>query len=74
MRPFFDRAGNRWDVVVGRASWGAFYALFAPRGHDQPVRQTLIEAQDAIDAQRHLDDISDDRLQDMLDRSEPKEE
>ncbi|MGH7552144.1 MAG: hypothetical protein ACREMQ_03855 [Longimicrobiales bacterium] len=72
MRAFVDQKGIRWDVVLGRESWGALYALFVPSTAG-PVRQTLLAAEDRLDAQRHLDEMDESGLQELLNRSEPKE-
>lgn len=73
MRAFVDRDGARWDVVLGRESWGALYALFVPAG-DAPLRQTLLRADDHLAAQRLLSDLTDTELQDLLERSETRNE
>ena len=70
MRVFVDRDGARWDVVLGRESWGALYALFVPAG-GAPLRQTLLRADDSLAAQRLL---TDTELQDLLERSETRNE
>ncbi len=72
MRRFQDRAGVRWDVVLGRESWGALYALFVPAGGPGGVRQTPLRTPSYEAAQRELDESSEERLQELLERSEPK--
>jgi hypothetical protein len=43
MRRFTDRDGIRWDVVLGRESWGSLLALFVPAA-DGAVRQAPLQA------------------------------
>lgn len=70
MRRFKDQQGEEWDVVVGRASWGAHYALFVPFGtSEQPVRQAPIAAETADAGMRELDALDEAGLQALLDRS-----
>jgi hypothetical protein len=38
-----------------------------------PVRQTLLGAEDQLEAQRRLDEMDESGLQELLNRSEPKE-
>jgi hypothetical protein len=70
VRAFVDRDGARWDIVVGRESWGALFALFVPVGGAGPVRRTLLRAEDSLAAQRLLSDMTDAELQELLERSE----
>jgi len=72
MKRFCDRHGRRWDVVVGRESWGALLALFTPVRHEAPTMQVLLRAESTLDAEIELDRMSEDRLQQMLDGAEPK--
>jgi hypothetical protein len=73
MRRFTARDGRTWDIVIGRASWGAVYAIFAPAaGSDAAVRQTLLSAVSVEAAQDELYALGPDALQALLDRSEPK--
>jgi hypothetical protein len=73
MRDFTDGEGRRWDIVIGRESWGAFVALFVPKRHDQDVRQAPLRAaaQDAAD--QELDAMHPHELQELFRRSVPKE-
>lgn len=71
MRPFTDRDGARWDVVLGRESWGAIVALFVPvAGGD--VRQAPLPANGYDSAMAALDAMDDGQLQRLLDHSQPK--
>lgn len=70
-RSYEDPEGERWDVTVGRASWGAFYALFVPDGN-HAIRQTLLPVEAADEAARFLGRVGDGELGDLFRRSEPK--
>lgn len=72
MRVFDDRDGVRWDVVVGRESWGSTFAIFVPRGGGAEVRQTLLDAAGTEAAERGLSALTPEQIQELLDRSEPK--
>ena len=67
---FEDGTGGRWDVVLGRASWGAFHALFVPRGKGE-ARQALLAAESAEEAARTLNDADPETLMELFRRSEP---
>lgn len=74
MRRFRDSNGHDWDVVVGRESWGAFFALFVPGAHSgEIVRQTLLEASTQEAAERELDTLDGPALAALFERSTPKE-
>lgn len=73
MRRITDRQGHAWDVVVGRESFGALYALFVPaRGNPGQPRQALLSAESQIDAEAELAGLSTGELGRLLERSEPK--
>jgi len=77
VRTFEDDEGARWDVVVGRESWGAFFAIFVPRERDGAdaggeVRQVMLDADDGNEAGRTLDRMDDDELRELLRESKPK--
>ena len=75
MRRFTDRTGRRWDVVAGRESWGAVFAIFIPQragDGDVVVRQAPLEGTGYARATVELDALSEEELRDLLDRSEPK--
>ncbi len=74
MRRFMDPAGLSWDVVVGRASWGALFALFVPVGREAPVRQHPLDARSAEQAEAWLDDADAASLAALLERSTLKDE
>lgn len=76
MRRIVDESGGTWDVVVGRESWGAFFAIFVPREDDdgeRRIREAVLDASDGAEAGRILDGLDDDRLRELLSESEPKE-
>lgn len=74
MRRIEDDRQQEWDVVVGRESWGALYALFVPVGEpsDRTIRQALLEAAGQEAATRELQDSDAGHLLDLLRRSETK--
>lgn len=72
MRDFTDEAGRRWQVVVGRESWGAIFAIFVPRGHDAPPRQAPMRASGYGAANEELGRLTEEDLRGMLASSEPK--
>ncbi|HUF70374.1 MAG TPA: hypothetical protein VMM79_17125 [Longimicrobiales bacterium] len=75
MKRFEDRDRRLWDVIAGRQSWGANYALFVPaRGTADEIRQTLLRAASFEDAVMEIDSLDDEGLQQLLDNSTIKEE
>lgn len=79
MRSFEDRDGRRWDVVVGRESWGAIFAIFVPVGSAYApdeggpvIRQLQLRAKAYDEANRELGGASEEELREMLERSDPK--
>lgn len=71
MRRFLDGEDREWEIVVGRESWGAFFAIFIPR-EEGAVRQTLLPGSAYDEATRELDELDDSGLADLFRRSEPK--
>lgn len=73
MRRFTDHRDRSWDVVVGRESFGALYALFVPAAQTRAeTRQTLLEADSQTAAQQAVAAMSEDELNELFERSEPK--
>ncbi len=74
MRKFIDASGKEWDVVVGRESWGALYALFVPAGpgRSEPIRQTMLRASGYDAAQFELEEMDDAALAALFEKSTPK--
>lgn len=73
MRQMVDGQGKRWDVIVGRESWGSFFAIFVPRQGDQGPRQTLLRGASNEDATRELDALDESGLIELFTASEPKD-
>ena len=71
MRRFRDPSGRPWEAVVGRESWGAFFAIFVPTAGDA-IRQTQLDAGSWSDAERELDELDEPGLHEMLARSTEK--
>jgi hypothetical protein len=74
MRRFQDAEGSVWDVVLGRASWGALYALFVPAGHDAVIRQAPFQPRSPASAEAELDALDEAALNALFERSTPKED
>lgn len=73
MRRYTDPRGRSWDVVVGRESFGALYALFVPAAETRAeTRQTLLQADSQTAARESVEAMSQDELNNLFDRSEPK--
>ena len=73
MRRYTDSRGRDWDVVVGRESFGALYALFVPAGETRAeTRQTLLQQDSKAKAQAAIEAMSDDEMNELYERSEPK--
>lgn len=73
MRRYTDSRGRDWDVVVGRESFGALYALFVPAGETRAeTRQTLLAQDSKAKAQAAIETMSDEEMDELYDRSEPK--
>jgi hypothetical protein len=73
MRRFEGPEGGSWDVVVGRASWGAFQLLFVPDGVGE-TRQVHLDAASAAEAERTLSDLSAEELREHFRDSRPRED
>ncbi len=59
--------------MVGRESFGALYALFVPSGETRAeTRQTLLQEDSKARAQAAIEAMSEDEMNDLFDRSEPK--
>ena len=70
MRDFVDALGSRWDVTVGRESYGTFVLLFTRR--DAPEHRRLVLAPEtAAAAERELDALTDEELQARLAEAGP---
>ncbi|MBT8337576.1 MAG: hypothetical protein KJO11_13295 [Gemmatimonadetes bacterium] len=72
MRRFTDAEGAAWDAVLGRESWGTLFAIFVPVQSGPAVRQTPLSAQTVERGAGDFDDLDDDELRSLFDRSMPK--
>jgi hypothetical protein len=73
VRRFTDEDGQSWDVVLGRESFGALYALFVPAaGNPGSTRQTPLTADSYAGAEAELSGLSPSELGSLLQRSELK--
>ncbi|MGK7310633.1 MAG: hypothetical protein ACN0LA_00200 [Candidatus Longimicrobiales bacterium M2_2A_002] len=73
MRRYTDSRDREWDIVVGRESFGALYALFVPSGETRAeTRQTLLQEDSKARAQAAIEAMSEDEMDDLFERSEPK--
>ncbi|MDX1674916.1 MAG: hypothetical protein R3314_08990 [Longimicrobiales bacterium] len=73
MRRYQDARGRDWDVVVGRESFGALYALFVPAGETRAeTRQALLQEDSKAKAQAAVEALSDEEMNALFERSEPK--
>jgi hypothetical protein len=69
MRRFHDATGRAWEAVVGRESWGAFFAIFSTVAAGTDIRQAPLRAESPAEAERELDELDDVALQGLLERS-----
>lgn len=70
MRGFTDDAGQRWQVVLGKESWGTLVLVFSPlAGGD--ARTSPLAAETSFTANAELDALSDAELRDRLRGSRP---
>lgn len=73
MRRYTDPRGREWDVVVGRESFGALYALFVPAGETRAeTRQALLQEESKRKAQIAVEAMSEEELNELFQRAEPK--
>lgn len=68
MRTIIDSAGRRWDVVLGKESYGTLVMLFSPRGGGE-VRKSVLAAESTLEAEREMAALSDDDLREQLERA-----
>jgi hypothetical protein len=70
MRAFVDEHGQRWQVVLGKESWGTLVLLFSPdAGGD--ARTSILSSETMRDASAELDAMTDDDLRARLRDSRP---
>ncbi|HEV7993327.1 MAG TPA: hypothetical protein VGP25_15995 [Gemmatimonadaceae bacterium] len=70
MRAFHDDEGNRWQVVLGKESWGTLVLLFTPDGAGES-RTSVLGAETMLAASAELDAMTDDDLRARLRDSRP---
>jgi hypothetical protein len=70
MRAFDDLDGRRWQVVLGKESWGTLVLLFSPDGGGD-TRTSVLSAETMLAASAELDAMSDDDLRVRLRDSRP---
>jgi len=68
MRRFRTTDGSEWEAAIGRESWGTFVLLFT--GRDGP-RTSVLASETQLDAQREVEEMSEETLRERLARSEP---
>ena len=65
MRALVDEHGQRWQVVLGKESWGTLVLLFSPdAGGD--VRTSVLSSETMRDASAELEAMTDDDLRARL--------
>ncbi|MEO6529174.1 MAG: hypothetical protein ABIP93_21320 [Gemmatimonadaceae bacterium] len=70
MRAFVDAQGRRWQVVLGKESWGTLVLLFSPDvGGDS--RTSVLHSETMRAASAELDAMTDDDLRARLTESRP---
>jgi hypothetical protein len=70
VRSFLDDAGRRWEVVLGKASWGTLVLIFTPMAGGD-ARTSVLTAETSFDANAELDAMTDDALRERLRDSHP---
>lgn len=70
MRAFTDAAGAKWEVMVGKESWGTLVLLFSPAGPGG-ARTSILPAETMFDANLELAALTDDDLRARLADSRP---
>jgi hypothetical protein len=70
MRHFDDDDGRRWQVVLGKESWGTLVLLFTPVAAGES-RTSVLTAETMLAANAELDALTDDDLRARLRDSRP---
>jgi hypothetical protein len=70
VRSFLDEAGRRWEVVLGKASWGTLVLILAPTAGGD-ARTSVLTSETSFDANAELDALTDDDLRARLRDSRP---
>lgn len=72
MRRFTDADGREWELVAGRESWGRLVAILIPVDGKSEIRQASLRALAYDEADREIETMTDEELQDLLKGSDPK--
>lgn len=70
LRSIIDPEGEAWEVVRGSESYGMMVALFC-RCSDSQVYKSYLEAATPLDADREIDESSDQALLQRLEEAQP---
>lgn len=70
MRSFTDDAGARWQVMIGKESWGTLVLVFSPESGGA-ARTSILNAETMLLASAELDALPDDSLRARLRDSRP---
>lgn len=70
MRSFLDDDGSRWQVTLGKESWGTLVVLFTPASGGES-RTSILSSETMFDASAELDALDDDALRERLRDSRP---
>lgn len=70
VRGFSDAEGRRWQVVLGKESWGTLVLLFSPAAGGD-TRTSVLHAETMFAATAELDELTDDELRERLRDSRP---
>jgi hypothetical protein len=70
MRDFEDGDGTRWDVTVGKESWGTLTLLFSRR-RGREVRTYTLAEETPMAAERLLGELTDAELRERLTEAVP---
>jgi hypothetical protein len=65
VRAFLDDRGERWQVVLGKESWGTLVLLFSPDAGGE-TRTSILSSETMRDATAELDAMTDDDLRARL--------
>jgi len=72
MRTFDDALGRKWEVVVGRESWGVTVAMFIPADGGDDVRETPLEVDGYEEGIAEVEALDERGLKDIFERSRAK--
>lgn len=71
IRLYRDHRGGRWEVVLGRESWGVLLALFVSRDEDA-VRQVVLQVDSREEGSRLLEKMDEEALDELFQGSVPR--